>query len=60
MTDDTIRAALEASQKRASSFYSVGETAQIIAAFLRALPGAGPLPTGKWLAAAVEEAARHD
>jgi len=73
MTDDTIRAALDAAQKHASSFYSVGETAQIIAAFLRALPDhvavRDPvypcshtlLPVVRdGLARAVEEVARHD
>jgi hypothetical protein len=35
------------------------EAANTIAAFLRALPSAGPMPNGKWLAAAVEAAAKE-
>jgi len=64
---DTVRKALRVAQREASSFYSLSETAAIIAAFLRALrpcdvlmdrPGdLGPHSTVT-LAAAVEEAAR--
>ena len=38
---DPIKAALGAAQGQASSFYSLAETAGIVAAFLRDLPDAG-------------------